>query len=69
MGDLNAYLSENTVILIAFKLTMIGDRVASTGTVKDKKDELPRLQHNLTYVQCGDKKDANEQVQVFNSVA
>lgn len=69
VGDLNVYFSGNAAIVVPFKLTMIGDRVAFTGTVKDKKDELPRLQHNLTYVQCGDKKDANEQVQVFSSVA
>ncbi len=69
VGDLNAYFSEKAVIVIPFKLIMIEDRVAFIGTVKDKKDELPRMQHNLTYVQCGDKKDANEQVQVFSSVA
>ncbi|MGZ4903520.1 MAG: hypothetical protein ACXV5I_01765 [Halobacteriota archaeon] len=69
MGDLNAYFSENAVIVTPFKLIMIGDRVAFIGTVKDNKDELPRTQHNLTYVKCGDKKDANEQVQVFSSIA
>ncbi|MDD1721302.1 MAG: hypothetical protein LUP95_04885 [Euryarchaeota archaeon] len=68
-GDLNAYFSENAVIIMPFKLVTIGERVAFIGMVEDKKDELPQMQHNLTYVQCGDKKDANEQVQVFSSEA
>ncbi len=68
-GDLNVYFSENAVIVIPFKRVTVGDRATFIGTVKDKRDNPPRMQHNLIYLECYDKTDADAQVQILSNIA